>query len=136
MSSGEGNAIDAFDISDVARRFVASLVDGAGPAPEIFADEVSLWWNVRPDGQRLAGEIFAHALSAGHPPAHMSDYRLEAESVRLMDDGFILALAVKGTTSDGRAVAAHVCQIVTVAAGKIVRWEEYLDQGQHEPFHS
>jgi ketosteroid isomerase-like protein len=42
---------------------------------------------------------------------------------------------VRGTTADGVEAAAHVCQIVTVEDGRIVRWEEFLDRGQHVPFH-
>jgi ketosteroid isomerase-like protein len=47
----------------------------------------------------------------------------------------VVALSVRGTDPSGTAVAAHVCQIVTVADGRIVRWEEFLDRQQHAAFH-
>jgi ketosteroid isomerase-like protein len=128
---------DAVDqrVARVAARYVASLADHAGPAPEIFADEVDLWWNIRPEGQRMAGAKFANALAEGHPPEHMADYRLDITMVREMTTGFVVTLAVRGTTPAGVAVEANVCQIVTVHDGLITRWEEFLDQGQHQPFH-
>ncbi|MDO8364377.1 MAG: nuclear transport factor 2 family protein [Actinomycetota bacterium] len=122
-------------VEQVADRYLASLVHGKGADPEIFAPEVSLWWNVRPDGQTIAGDQFAAALAAGHPPAAMPDYRLEVETCRTMASGFIVGLAVRGTPPGDSEQAAHVCQIVTVDDGKIVAWEEYLDTGQHAPFH-
>lgn len=122
-------------VGEVAARYVASLTEHAGPAPEIFADEVALWWNIRPDGQLLAGPEFATALAKGHPPEHISDYRLEVETVREMITGFVVTLAVRGTSPAGVAVEANVCQIVTVEDGRIARWEEFLDEGQHQPFH-
>jgi limonene-1,2-epoxide hydrolase len=123
------------DLGAIADRYVASLAGGAGPAPEIFASEVALWWNVDAGGQTIAGEQFAAALAAGHPPASMADYRLEVISCRLMVDGFVVVLAVRGTTDEGIGAEANVCQIITVEDGRIVRWEEFLDVGQHEPFH-
>ncbi|MCU1344483.1 MAG: Ketosteroid isomerase-related protein [Acidimicrobiia bacterium] len=125
----------AIDTMTVAEQYVASLAGGAGPRPEIFAAEVSLWWNTNPDGRTINGEEFAAALAAGHPTPGMEDYRLEVMSCRPMDSGFVVTLAVRGTTPEGEAVAAHVAQIVTVENGRIVRWEEFLDRGQHVPFH-
>lgn len=125
----------ALTTAQIADRYLGSLVHGKGPAPEIFAAQVRLWWNIRPDGQTIAGEQFAAALAAGHPPQNMPDYRLEVETCRTMDTGFVVGLAIKGTPPGGTEQAAHVCQIVTVEDGRIVAWEEYLDAGQHDPFH-
>ena len=127
--------MSALTTGEIAERYLGSLVHGAGPAPEIFPQQVRLWWNVRPDGQSIDGDQFAAALAAGHPPQDMPDYRLEVESCRTMPTGFIVGLAVKGTPAGFTEQAAHVCQIVTVEAGLIVGWEEYLDTAQHEPFH-
>jgi hypothetical protein len=123
-------------VGEVASRYVASLVDHAGPAPEIFGDEVALWWNIRPSGQLIGGPEFASALAQGHPPQHIADYRLELETVREMANGFVVTLAVRGTTPEGAGIEANVCQIVTVDDGRISRWEEFLDEGQHQPFHA
>jgi ketosteroid isomerase-like protein len=120
----------------VAERYVSSLAGGAGPMPEIFASEVSLWWNTNPEGRTIAGDQFAAALAAGHPTPGMDDYRLEIVTCRPMTDGFVVTLAVRGTTPEGVAAAAHVCQIITVDGGRIVRWEEFVDRGQHVAFHS
>ena len=122
-------------IGDIAGRYVATLTDHAGPAPEIFADSVSLWWNIRPSGQLIAGPEFALALAEGHPPEHVADYRIEVETVREMTTGFVVTLAVRGTAPGGDAIEANVCQIVTVDDGRITHWEEFLDTGQHQPFH-
>jgi ketosteroid isomerase-like protein len=123
------------DTKTVAEKYVASLAGGAGPMPEIFASEVTLWWNTNPEGRTIAGSEFAAALASGHPTPGMADYRLEIMTCRPMESGFVVTLAVRGTTPAGDAVAAHVAQIVTVNNGRIVRWEEFVDRGQHVPFH-
>jgi ketosteroid isomerase-like protein len=101
---------------------------------EIFPEQISLWWNIRPEGQTMSGGDFASAIATGHPPPNMRDYRLEIQTVRLMGDGFVVTLAVRGTSEDGSPVEAHLCQIMTVENDRIARMEEYLDRIQHTPF--
>jgi hypothetical protein len=62
----------------------------------------------------MSGGGFASAVATGHPPANMRDYRLEVQTVRLMSDGFVVTLAVRGTSKDGLSAEVHVCQIMTV----------------------
>jgi ketosteroid isomerase-like protein len=120
---------------EIAQRYAGILGGQAEPTADIFASEVSLWWNTNPAGQTIAGDKFAAALAAGHPTPGMADYRVEIETVREMQDGFVVTVAVRGTQPDGTPAEALVCQIVTVEDGRIVRWEEFVDQGQHVPFH-
>src|ERR1700722_16961540 len=121
--------------AEVAQRYADILGGKAEPTADIFASEVSLWWNTNPEGPNIDGDKFAAARAAGRPTPGMPDYRVEIETVREMQDGFVVTVAVRGTQPDGTRAEALVCQIVTVEDGRIVRWEEFVDQGQHVPFH-
>lgn len=119
------------DVLDIGRRYAAAMEQKTGAVPELFADEVFCWWNTNTAGRTTNGKEMAVAINHGHPgPAN---WRVEVDSVRAMENGFVVSLAVRADQKDGTPVSAHVCQIVTLNdEGLICKWEEFVDQKQHE----
>jgi uncharacterized protein len=108
----------------VAERFVQAI-EGAdeNSLADLLADNVTCWRNL--DERSLSKQKMLKVISFLH--SRLSNLRYEDVRILHTEHGYVQQHRLCGETSDGTAVRACACLVVTVEGDRIVRLEEYLD---------
>lgn len=120
--TGDG---DTAAIDPLADRLFAAIE--AGDLDELrhrcFAPDALVWHNH--DGRTQTVEENLRTLR--WVTQNVTGLRYEKVRRHMTDAGFVQQHVLRGSAPDGTAVEVPACLVVTVAAGRITRIDEYLD---------
>jgi len=124
----------AKDYLAVAERLLAALNNNDGDAVRaLYHPEASIWHNFHPGGFQSIEENVKtlHWMHRKMPKLHYEVLRLEP-----LENGYLQQHVLRGEMANGLQVALHACAICSVAGGRIIRLEEYLDPSQVDALRS
>jgi ketosteroid isomerase-like protein len=112
------------DCDAIASRFFAAIERGDLDAVrELYAPDVEVWHNVTGRAQTRDENLRLLRSFTGR----VSERRYEVLARELFPGGFVQRHVLHGRLASGERIAAPVCLVVYVSAGRIVRLFEYLD---------
>lgn len=112
------------DTDRIASEFFAAIERGDLDAVrEIYAPEAEIWHNVTGRTQTREENLALLRFFTGR----VSERRYEVLSREFFPGGFVQRHILHGKVESGEIIAAPVCLVVHVSAGRIERLFEYLD---------
>ena len=129
-----GGSTSTDETEALASRFFAAIERGDLEAiREIYSPDAKIWHNVTGRSQTREENLALLRYFTGR----VSELRYEVLARELFRGGFVQRHILHGKLESGDLVAAQVCLVVYVSAGRIERLFEYLDpaavQGVFEP---
>jgi ketosteroid isomerase-like protein len=111
-------------VLDLAERMFRAIEAGdLDTLRTIYADDFVAWSNFD-DGTK---DVDATLGVLGWLCHKLGDRRYDVSRRELISGGFLQQHVLRGTAPDGTAIAMPACVIATVADGRVVRVDEYLD---------
>lgn len=118
-ASTEAGVLEAMT---VAQRWLPSFAAGKRADEDLYAEVVTTWHNVGEwEAPIKKTPSRTRQVNAG------ADLHIEDARCRVFDGGFVVQATTVGTSAAGESVRVPTCLVVTVAHGKIQRFEEYAD---------
>jgi ketosteroid isomerase-like protein len=112
------------DTDRIASAFFAAIERGDLDAVrELYAPDAEIWHNVTNRAQTREENLALLKYFTGR----VSERRYEVLARELFPGGFVQRHVLHGKLGSGELVAAPVCLVVHVSAGRIERLFEYLD---------
>ena len=112
------------EIESIASKFFAAIERGDLDAVrELYSPEAEIWHNVTNRTQTREENLALLRFFTGR----VSERRYEVLAREFFPGGFVQRHILHGKLKSGELVAAPVCLIIYVSAGKIDRLFEYLD---------
>jgi len=106
----------------VAARWLPAFAAGQRAEEDLYAEVVTTWHNVGEwEAPIKKTPSRTRQVNAG------ADLHIEDVRCRVFDGGFVVQATTVGTSAGGEAVRVPTCLVVTVADGRIQRFEEYAD---------
>ena len=113
---------------ELAEGFVRTFNERAG-ADDLYAPDATVWNNLTGAEQpHAAVSAITSAMQAALP-----DLRFDDVTVHAWDDGFAIQYTLAATAPDGTEIRVLACGIGAVRAGRIRRFQEYVDSAQAAP---
>jgi len=115
---------DASATDAIASAFFAAIERGdLAAVRELYSPAVAVWHNVTSRTQTRDENLALLKFFTGR----VSERRYEVLAREFFPGGFVQRHVLHGKLASGEVVAAPVCLVVHVDAGRIVRLYEYLD---------
>jgi len=112
------------EIESIASKFFAAIERGDLDAVrELYSPEAEIWHNVTNRTQTREENLALLRFFTGR----VAERRYEVLAREFFPGGFVQRHILHGKLKSGELVAAPVCLIIYVSAGKIDRLFEYLD---------
>jgi hypothetical protein len=106
----------------VVRRWLPAFLAGERADDELYVDGVTTWHNIGEREVEVQRTPSRTRIQSGGASLRVEDVR-----VRIFDGGWVLQSTTVGTTAAGEPVRIPSCLVVTLADGRIARFEEYAD---------
>ena len=108
---------------EIAEAMMRALESGRAAAPDVYADEATVWHNTDEVDAPAADSVRNLELLKAAVP----DFRAAETHAHAWEGGCALQYVFVGTLPSGAALRIPACLIVTVRDGLVVRAQEYVD---------
>ena len=116
---------EAEEIDRVANALFDAIAAGdVDGVRDLYAEDVQVWHNVTDKAQTRDENLALLKMFTGK----MAELRYDEIDRRFYPGGFVQRHVLRGKTKSGQGIEVPVCIMIDVAASKITRIYEYLDQ--------